>query len=158
MISCTFEDGNQASLRHTVVDVLVIKDNAILMVKRTAKLLEGGKWGVVGGYVERDETTAQAVAREVMEETGWQLKNLQLLTIRDNPDRPHEDRQNISFVYLAEAVGQTGQPDWESDEVKWFPLDNLPPREQIAFDHAASIDLYARYLKENFTLPVLPQP
>jgi 8-oxo-dGTP diphosphatase len=113
---------------------------------------------VVGGFVDRDETTSQAAAREVMEETGWQLKNLQLLTIRDNPDRPHEDRQNISFVYLAEAVGQTGQPDWESDEVKWFPLDNLPPREQIAFDHAASIDLYARYLKENFTLPVLPQP
>jgi ADP-ribose pyrophosphatase YjhB (NUDIX family) len=157
MIKCTFEDGNQASLRHVVVDGLIIKDGELLMVKRTAKLLEGGKWGVVGGFAERDETMARAMEREIYEETGWKVKDLTLLTIVDRPDRPNEDRQNVSFVYFCQAVEQTGQPDWESDEVKWFPLDNLPPRDQIAFDHADHIDLYKRYLKESLTLPVLPQ-
>jgi 8-oxo-dGTP diphosphatase len=154
MITCKFEDGNDALLRHVVVDTLVLKDNEILMVKRTAKLLEGGKWGIVGGFVELDETTAQAAAREIYEETGWEITNLNLLTIIDNPKR-HEDRQNISFVYFCKAVKQTGTPDWESDEIKWYDLDDLPPREQIAFDHADSIDLYKKYLKQKLSLPIL---
>jgi ADP-ribose pyrophosphatase YjhB (NUDIX family) len=55
MIICKFEDGGEAKLRHVVVDTLVLKDNKILLIKRTGKLLEGGKWGLLGGYVERDE-------------------------------------------------------------------------------------------------------
>jgi 8-oxo-dGTP diphosphatase len=154
MITCAFEDGNAATLRHVAVDTLVIKSNKILLVKRTAKLLEGGKWGLVGGFVERDETTMQAAAREVMEETGWQIKNLILLTINDQPDRPGEDRQNIALVYFGEATEKTGEADWESDDQQWFDWDKLPPDENIAFDHAANIKLYRKYLRENFTLPI----
>ena len=153
MINCFFEDGNKASLRHAVVDTLVLKGGEILLVKRTAKLTEGGKWGMVGGYIDRDETVPQAAAREVHEETGWTIKDLALLTIRDHPDRPAEDRQNISFVYFAQAIEQTGTPDWESDEIRWFKLNDLPPRDQLAFDHADDIDLYKQYLEEKFSLP-----
>lgn len=142
MIKCFYEDGNEAKLRHVVADVLVIKDGKLLMVKRNAKLLEGGKWGVVGGFAERDETLAQTAVREVYEETGWEIDDLKLLKVNDNPNRVNEDRQNVSFVYSARPVKQTGKPDWESDEIKWFDLDDLPPREQIAFDHADMIDFY----------------
>jgi ADP-ribose pyrophosphatase YjhB (NUDIX family) len=155
MITCTFEDGNSALLRHLVVDAIVLKDNKILLVKRTAKLLEGGKWALVGGYVERDETAAQAATREIMEETGWQVKDLALLTINDNPDRPHEDRQNISLVYFCKAIQKTGKPDWESDEQRWFDLNKLPDESIIAFDHAKNISLYLKCIKENLILPVL---
>jgi 8-oxo-dGTP diphosphatase len=98
---------------------------------------------------------AKTAAREILEETGWTIKDLTLLTIIDDPNRPGEDRQNVSFVYFAKAVTKTGEPDWESDEVRWYPLDNLPPKEQIAFDHADDIELYKTYLKENLTLPIL---
>jgi 8-oxo-dGTP diphosphatase len=155
MISCKFEDGNDALLRHVVVDTLVVKDGKLLMVRRTGKLLEGGKWGVVGGFVDRDETTAQAAEREVYEETGWKVRDLTLLTIIDRPDRPHEDRQNISFVYFCRAVEKIGEADWESDEVRWFPLNELPPKDMIAFDHAYSIELYKKYLKDSSPLPIL---
>ena len=55
MLTCTFEDGNKNSLRHVVVDTIVCKDGKVLLVKRIGKLLEGGKWGLVGGFVERDD-------------------------------------------------------------------------------------------------------
>jgi ADP-ribose pyrophosphatase YjhB (NUDIX family) len=156
MITCYFEDGNKALLRHVVIDVLVFNDkNEILMVKRTAKLTDGGKWGIIGGYAERDETVAEAAAREIQEETGWTIKDLTMMTIIDDPDRPSEDRQNISFVYFCKVVEKVGEPDWESDEVRWYSLDELPPREQIAFDHADDIELYKRCIKENLTLPIL---
>jgi len=155
MITCNFEDGNEALLRHLVVDTLVLKDNKILMVKRTGKLLEGGKWGLVGGFVDRDETSAQAAAREVMEETGWEVKDLVLLKINDSPNRPKEDRQNIAFVYFCTATNKVGDADWESDEQRWFEWNDLPDKADIAFDHSDNIELYKKYIKKTFTLPVM---
>ena len=157
MITCTFENGNIADrgLRHVVVDVLVLKDDKILMVKRTKKLLEGGKWGLIGGYVDRDENLKEACAREIFEETGYRITDITLMTIRDNPDRPNEDRQNVSFVFYCTALEKEGKADWESDERKWFTFDNLPKAEEIAFDHQKNIDLYLQYKKNKIQLPVL---
>ncbi len=153
MINCEFENGNKASLRHVVVDNLVIKDDKILLVKRTGKLLEGGKWGLVGGFVERDENIKEAVAREVLEETGYKVEGITLLRIIDTPNRPAEDRQNISFVHFCTALEKVGTADDESDEQTWFDLSALPPEAQFAFDHFSDIELYKEYLKKSFSIP-----
>jgi len=42
MITCSFENGNRASLRHTVDDNLLLQDDRILLVKRANQLIEGG--------------------------------------------------------------------------------------------------------------------
>jgi 8-oxo-dGTP diphosphatase len=157
MITCSFEDGGTAKLRHIVVDSIVIKDNKILMVKRAPGLLDANKWSLIGGYMELDETIAQTAHREIHEETGWEVSNLQLLAIIDQPERPSDDRQNIAFVFFCEATEQTGKPDAESTEVKWFSFDTLPTRKEIAFDHAHMIDLYMRYMQNSLAIPVLPR-
>lgn len=157
MITCTFENSDQTSLRHVIVDTLVIKDGKILLAKRgTFKgkpILETGKWGLVGGFVDRDETVEQAVHREVEEETGLKLQKCILLRINDRPDRPREDRQNISFVFIAEAVGVTRDNSEEVRELKWFDLDSIPDQNEIAFDGAENIELYKAYKKNPFPLP-----
>lgn len=155
MIGCTFENGNDAALRHAVVDNLVLQGDQILLVKRAPQLMEGGKWGLVGGFVDRDETIRQAVAREVMEETGYEVTDITLFRIVDTPDRPGEDRQNIAFVHLCVAGAQTGKPDWESTEVRWFPLAALPDEREFAFDHYSNIRLYRDYLASRFALPLM---
>jgi len=155
MITCTFEDGGTGKLRHVVIDTLVLKENKILLVKRVKQLLEGGKWGVIGGFVEPNETLKESVAREVHEETGYNVENITLLTVIDRPDRPHEDRQNISFVFFCTATNKDGEKDWESEEVRWFSLDELPSADQLAFDHDYDITLYKEYLAEHFSLPFL---
>src|SRR6185312_7100688 len=138
MITCTFENGNRASLRHVVVDNLVLQGDRILLVKRAVQLIEGGKWGLVGGFVDRDETIRQAAAREIMEETGYEVTDITLFRIIDTPDRPGEDRQNIAFVHVCVAGQRTGTPDWESTEVRWFPLSALPEEHEFAFDLTAT--------------------
>ncbi|MBI2029958.1 NUDIX hydrolase [Candidatus Gottesmanbacteria bacterium] len=155
MINCQFESGNKASLRHVVVDCIIVKDNQILLVKRVGKLLEGGKWALVGGFVESDETLEECLVREIKEEAGYTVKDIKLFRIIDNPDRRNEDRQNISFVYLAWADKKIGEGDWETEGQKWFKLDNLPPKEDIAFDHFDNIELYKQHLKNPFLLPVI---
>ena len=129
-------------MRHAVVDALVIRSNEILLIKREKSLIEGGKGALAGGYVERDETIEQSLLREVYEETGWVVNNIKLLKIIDNPKRPGEDRQNIAFVYICQAVKKTGQADWESDEQKWFKLSELPQKSTMAFDHLEIIKDY----------------
>jgi 8-oxo-dGTP diphosphatase len=142
MIHCEFENGNKASLRHVVVDTLVLKKGKLLLVQRAKQLSEGGKWGLVGGYVDRDETVEQAVEREVFEETGYKIADITLLKVISNPNRPHEDRQNISFVFYCKALEKEGESDWEVTDQKWYDFDKLPPKNQIAFDHYDDIQAY----------------
>lgn len=155
MIECKFENGSENSLRHVTVGCLVVKSDKILLSKRSKGLLEAGKWGLLGGFANRDETTMETGIRETLEESGWKVDNLYLLRVNDNPNRPHEDRQNIDFIYVAHATEKVGEPDWESEELRWFSLDDLPDRADIAFDHFDSIELYRNYLKQKFQLPVL---
>lgn len=159
MLTCLFEDNGKTSLRHVTVTAIVIKDDKVLLGKRGAVkdriILEIGKWALLGGYFDRNENLKQAIQREVLEESGWTIDNLILFRINDNPDRPKEDRQNVDMLFIADAVKQTGQPDSEMTELKWYKLDNLPKREEIAFDHAENIDLYKKYKQENFSLPIL---
>lgn len=153
MIACTFENGNQASLRHVTVGCLLIKDNQILLVKRAEGLLEAGKWCLPGGFMERGETAEQAMARETLEESGWSMTNIRLFRINDSPERPHEDRQNIDFLYIANAATSTDAHDWETTALEWFSLTALPPEETVAFDHFDTIKLYKDYLETPFALP-----
>ena len=156
MIKCIFEKGNEASLRHAVVNVLILKDDRVLLGKRSDKIIEGGKWGLPGGFVDKGETLKEAVKREAFEETGYGVANITLLTVVDNPNRPHDaDRQNIAFVFLCEARGKEGNPDWEVLDQKWFAFDELPKEEEIAFDHYQFIKLYLSYKTENLSLPIL---
>jgi 8-oxo-dGTP diphosphatase len=55
-----------------------MKGGKILLGKRSKGLLEAGKWGLLGGYVNRDETVEAAASRETMEESGWTIRNMRL--------------------------------------------------------------------------------
>lgn len=126
----------------------MVKGNQILLGKRNKKLLEGGKWVFFDGYVERNENIIEAVKRETLEESGYVIKNLKLLTIRNNPHRLNEDRQNIAFVYVGQPQGEMGNSDWETDDQQWFDFSALPPKEEIAFDHYDNIQFYLTHRQE----------
>lgn len=161
MITCYFEQNRKAlsGLRHVTVNAIIINEGKILLGKRgTAqgiKIPESGKWGLLGGYFDRNETLIQAIKREVYEESGCLIDNLLLFRINDNPDRPKEDKQNVDMVFVAHLVKQTQKVDEEITLLQWFPLDELPRAEEIAFDHGEDIALFQEYLENNHPLPLL---
>jgi 8-oxo-dGTP diphosphatase len=142
MIECTFENGGRAALRHVVVHAIVERRRALLLVKRAARLSEGGKWGLPGGFLDRGESLREGVRRELREETGWDGRVERLLRINSRPDRPREDRQNVAFDFVLTALERIGEADDESSEVAWVPIDELPPLDTLAFDHGDSVRLY----------------
>lgn len=159
MLTCFFENKGKALLRHVTVNAIVIKDNQILLGKRGMfngkPIPEFGKWGLLGGYLDRDENLVQAIKREVMEESGWEIDDVVFFRINDNPNRPKDDTQNVDMIFIAKALKQISTSDEEVSKLQWFNLDKLPPSEEIAFDHGDSIELYKKYLVKKFILPVL---
>ena len=59
--------------RLVAVGAVVIKDGAILLVKR-GQAPSSGKWAIPGGSVELGETLQQAAEREIREETGLRIR------------------------------------------------------------------------------------
>lgn len=155
MITCTFEKGYKANLRHVVMHAIVEKEGKLLMVKRAGDLLETGKWGLPSGYLDRDETATAGILRELKEETGWEGKIISLFRINTNPNRPHEDRQNVALEFLIKPIKIVGAPDEESSKIEWIAFDKLLPFDRFAFDHGESIKLYLNFRKKSFPLPLL---
>jgi ADP-ribose pyrophosphatase YjhB (NUDIX family) len=144
MITCQFEDGGSTNnLRHVSATSVGIKGNQILLVKRSpSMILYPSTWVNPGGFLNKGETTAQGALRELVEETGYAGKVIELLRANDDPNRPDGTRQTVDFVYLVEVTEKVGDGDNESTEVKWFDLDKLPPESEFGFDHYESVQLY----------------
>ena len=156
MLTCTFEDQKTAHLRHVTVDALIEHDGQILLVKRSPDyFIEGGKFALPGGYLERDESAREAVVREVQEETGFTSQVRSLFRVIDRPRIKGDDRQNVGFFFHLRVFDQTTQPDYEIKSLHWFPLADLPPDNQFAFDHLDTIKLFLKYLGKAFPLPIM---
>ena len=143
MIRCAFADGTPVLLRHAVVHAVVERDGALLMVRRAPHMLEGGKWGLPGGFLDRDETLVEGVLRELQEETGWTGEVRALLRVNSRPERPGDD-QNVAFDFVVTALARVGEPDHEQTAVEWIPIERLPPLDALAFDHGETVALYLR--------------
>ena len=128
-------DCGRFSNRGVSIDAVIIKDGEVLLVQRGVEPNKGF-WAIPGGYVEWDETTEQAVAREVMEETSLRVGQCALVGARSSPER--HPKQVINLIYRV-AVDH-GDPRAGDDvtDVKWFPLDDLP--HPLALDHKQNIE------------------
>lgn len=109
-----------------------------------------GMWNCPCGYLDFDETLAQACIREVYEETGFKIPNKDL-RFWSYTDAITNNRQNVTFRFYAvvsqdnldisvsagRVLGLGGETD-EVSSIGWIPLDNLDKYEW-AFNHKIRI-------------------
>ena len=104
--------------------VVVINDDhhVLLILREDARV-----WALPAGGLEPGETFEQAAIREACEETGYDIELERLVGEYWRPQFPHGgDKQR---VFAGRVVGgNPSEHDWESLEVKWFPLSALPRR------------------------------
>jgi ADP-ribose pyrophosphatase YjhB (NUDIX family) len=102
-----------------------------------------GAWTIPGGFVDFDEDPREAVVREVLEETGYQVKVQRLLDVIYG--REHARGASLLIAYEASLLGDGpvgGMDESEVDAVGFFPPDQLPP---IAFRATQrAIELWAK--------------
>ncbi|MCR5574919.1 MAG: NUDIX hydrolase [Bacteroidaceae bacterium] len=103
----------------------------VLLIQRGNEPFKGC-WAFPGGFMDMDETTEQCAIRELEEETGLEVSELQQIGAYSKVNRDPRGR-TVTVVYLARvdtAVAVIGQDD--AAKAEWFPLSDLPP---LAFDH-----------------------
>ncbi len=110
------------------VNAVVLDDRRrVLLVRRS----DDGRWTIVGGIPEPGEQPAQAIVREIHEETAVHAVPERVVSVyTEQPTAyPHGDQvQFVSITFRCRAVGGEAQVnDDESTEVGWFALDRLPP-------------------------------
>lgn len=154
MITCEFEDGGRGKLRHVVVHCICLNGNKILLVKRAPGILEAGKWGFPGGFLDQGEDVMECAIRELNEETGYEGKVDKLFRINSGERKNDNGRNNVAFEFLMKVGEKTGKPDWEQTAVEWIDLENIS-EDKMAFDHYKTIEDIKRYLKNDLPLPIL---
>ena len=87
-----------------------------------------GKWVFPGGYVDAGEPTERAAAREALEEVGLEVEIEDLMGVYS-----YEGNRVILVVYGGHAVGGTLEGNFECQEVRTFPLDEIP-WDDLAFE------------------------
>ena len=109
-----------------------------------------GCWAFPGGFMNMDETTEQCAIRELEEETGMKVRDLQQIGAYSKVDRDPRGR-TITVAYLAivdAPIAVTGQDD--AAKAQWFPINALP---LLAFDHDEIMKDAVRLYRKHPSLP-----
>lgn len=157
----------------SAVDGLPVRKNnrgfwEIGLITRNTGFYKGKLW-VDGGRVLLGESNEMALKRHFKSDLGVEIKVLgnwfqpavvgqyvrdielaEKLDIGHNP--PY---QNISPMYLVLLQGEvnfgsTSYGDQEASAMEWFPLDKIPPKEDLAYRGHKFISCAVAFLKENF--------
>ncbi|MFD4461316.1 NUDIX hydrolase [Nocardia sp. NPDC058480] len=108
------------AIKVAVSAVVLDELGRILMIRRT----DNDLYAIPGGGLEAGETVSEAVAREVLEETGIRVEVTDLVGVFSNPEHviaydDGEVRQEFSICFRARPVGGSLRTSEESKEVLW---------------------------------------
>jgi 8-oxo-dGTP diphosphatase len=115
-----------------VVGGLIVNNERQVFVQKRSpdRQLFPGCWDIAGGHVEPGETLFEALAREIEEETGWQLVEIkEVVDIIDwEEETDGQTRKNREFDFVVEVRGDLDQPQIEEEkftEFRWVGKDDL---------------------------------
>lgn len=117
------------------VAALVTDYRRVLLVRRGA-IPRIGYWALPAGYMDADEAPEEALMREVIEETGVQVRVTAFQGVA--PLAGWSQRRGILLLYRAEAIEGEATGGDDVSEARWFRADEVP-WDELAFDSTAEM-------------------
>ena len=114
----------------------------VLLIQRGNEPYKG-YWAFPGGFLNMDETVAHCAERELEEETGIVLTEMQLVGIYSAVERDPRGRV-ITAAYAAMTTMPEANAADDAAAAKWWPLNALP---ELAFDHDKILEDAKRVMK-----------
>lgn len=127
------------------VGALIIHDARVLLVRRATEPLKGD-WSLPGGVVEVGESLHAAVKREVMEETGLNIKVGELAAVIDWIDPDSDGKVEFHYIlidYLATIISGEPRPGGDVDALGWYTREQLETVQIQEF----TLDVILRHLQ-----------
>ena len=107
----------QKKFTASVAVIITNAEGKVLLLEHFLRPASG--WGIPGGFIEYGEQPVEAARRELREETGIELKNLEMVRVRTL-------NRHIEMLFRAES---DDTPQIKSREIKdfgWFALAEMP--------------------------------
>ncbi len=143
----------------TLIGGIVFRDGGRLFTQRRSltRSFGPGLWDNVGGHVEEGETLSQTLTREIFEETGWSLKDIdRVVAVRDWNDARGPSRE---YIVLCTVNGNLDDPVLEVGKVDrflWVDKLSLEILNENRKDDLSHIDIYTHALKLLHDRPTHP--
>ncbi len=103
----------------------VFRNDEVLLVQESADQ----RWTLPGGWGDEHESARQSIEREVLEESGFEVRAMRLVALKDrslHPYTPVRLERIYKLFFLCELVGGAPATSLETSAVGWFKLDALP--------------------------------
>jgi 8-oxo-dGTP diphosphatase len=118
------------------VDCVVFDPSGKLLLIRRKNPPFQGQYALPGGFINYGETTEQAAARELSEETGLRAIRLSLIGVYSEPNRDPR-RHVVSIAYLATVEEYKPVPGDDATHAEF--VDGWHDQ-KLAFDHNIIVD------------------
>ena len=107
--------------------LILVKHGKILLVRRCNTGFEDGKYGLVAGHVEENETFKEALAREAFEESGLRIPIKDMNVVHVMHRKASLDIRVDVFIEPKNLTDtpKIMEPD-KCDDMQWFDFDKLP--------------------------------
>jgi ADP-ribose pyrophosphatase YjhB (NUDIX family) len=124
--AATFWEGEcgYATPKVDVRGAVFTADRVLLVRERS-----DGRWTLPGGWVDVNDAPSEAVAREILEESGYRARPTKLAALVDKNRHPHPPgiHHIYKLMFLCELTGGAAAVSQETDAVDFFALGALPP-------------------------------
>jgi ADP-ribose pyrophosphatase YjhB (NUDIX family) len=112
----------------------IARDGDLVLLSRLSRSPHQGRWTLPGGGLDFGERPADAVVREVHEETGLHVRVEELLDADAElwsftKDDRRREAHAVRFVYRVTVLGGTlgvVEVDGSTDDARWWPMAELP--------------------------------
>jgi 8-oxo-dGTP diphosphatase len=100
------------------VGAVVLNDEGkILLLDHVLRPASG--WGIPGGFINKGEQPHEAISREIFEETGLELENIEMIWVRTL-------YRHIEIIFRAKGTGKGEVKSREINQLGWFELEKMP--------------------------------
>jgi 8-oxo-dGTP diphosphatase len=120
--------GPEVRCPHVGVGVLLMDEFGRVLLTLRKRPPEANCWSILGGKLDFLERLEECAIREAREEAGVEIAIERLLCVTDHR-LPAEGQHWVSPAFLGRIMSgkaRNREPD-KTHEVRWFPLNQLPP-------------------------------
>ena len=109
----------------SVRTVILNQDRTKVMMVREASL---GTYSLPGGWADLYDSPSKAAKNECSQEAGADVDIIRLVGILDRtPFKSSASTPEYVIVFEGKVIGELHEHEYETDDVGWFDIDNLPP-------------------------------